>query len=246
VQLLSGGERKIGDNLFASLHRIILGNQAIIVTVNNMMENFNQIWSWEFFGKNLSNGYPLIYKDLCNLSRKFIDINEFHFVISIRSIRSIDKSNFLDLYKDNKIAMLNPNNNIRVIILTTRDVYNYLSKFVKESALISYIITGDYFDIIVGLRVLRKKYGIKYLLNDGGRIMSNSMRDAGILGEERITLEPFDPLTLKYKIDDSCILGKRGVGIDKSELDFSILLDSLPIWEEKANVYLYPLNEKLK
>ncbi len=49
-----------------------------------------------------------------------------------------------------------------------------------------------------GLEILRKEFDIKYLLNDGGRIMSNSIRDSGILGEERVTLEPFNSVTLDY------------------------------------------------
>ncbi len=53
VQLLTGGTRKLGDNIFASLHRILIGNRAIMVTINNMMENRDQIWSWDFFGKHL-------------------------------------------------------------------------------------------------------------------------------------------------------------------------------------------------
>jgi hypothetical protein len=36
---------------------------------------------------------------------------------------------------------------------------------------------------------LRSKYNIDIMLNDGGRQMSNGIRDIGLLGEERITLE---------------------------------------------------------
>ena len=38
---------------------------------------------------------------------------------------------------------------------------------------------------------LRKKYSVDIMLNDGGRIMSNGVRDSGLLGEERVTLEPY-------------------------------------------------------
>jgi hypothetical protein len=93
------------------------------------------------------------------------------------------------------------------------------------------------------LEILRKKFEVKLLLNDGGRMMSNSIREHGILGEERITLEPFNPLTLGYTIDSSCILAKKGSGLDNSEIEHSILLDSIPISDEKANVYLYPMDE---
>lgn len=243
VQFLTGGSRKMGDNIFASLHRILIGNQAIIVTINNMMENHDQIWSWDFFGKHLI-GYPLIYDDLLHISKKYIDRSKFYFIISIRSIESIVRSNVIECYRNNKIAMLNPVNNIKVIIFTSSQIYEYISKYIKESDLISYIITGERFDNQTGLQILRKKYGVRYLLNDGGRRMSNSMRDDMLLGEERITLEPFNPMTLNYKIDDDCILGKRGTGLDDSEVESSILLNSLPINYEKANVYLYPLDER--
>ncbi len=243
VTLLTGGIRKLGDNVFASLHRILVGNSAIIVTINNMMENHNQIWSWEFFGKNVDKNNHLVYQDLLNLSAKLVDYSRFHFVVSIRTIRSVIDSNFIELYNKNEIAMLNPENKVKVIFITTFEVYNYLSKFVKESPLISYIVTGKSFETKVGLEILRKKYGVKYLLNDGGRIMTNSMRACGVLGEERITLEPFNSLTLDYAVSSDCILGKNGSGLDNSEIEYSILLNSTPVNDEKANVYIYPMDE---
>ncbi|MER5174843.1 MAG: hypothetical protein ABJB76_07160 [Candidatus Nitrosocosmicus sp.] len=243
VQLLTGGSRKLGDNIFASLHRILIGNRAIMVTINNMMENRDQIWSWEFFGKHLLDKNTLIYNDLLNLSKKFVDNNKFHFIISIRTFESINKLNFVELYNHNKIAMLNPENNIKVVIITTLEIYNFLSKFIKESSLIFYIITGESFEMQTGLEILRKKFDIRYLLNDGGRIMSNSIRDCGILGEERVTLEPFNSATIDYIINSNCILGKKGSGLDKSEIVYSILLDSQSINDEKTNVYVYPMNE---
>ena len=85
---------------------------------------------------------------------------------------------------------------------------------IKESNLITYIDTGKEFDIYKGLGILREKYGVKYLLNDGGRKMSESIRAEGLLSEERVTLEPFNPATLDYDIDDTCILGKKGWGVD--------------------------------
>lgn len=246
IQLLTGGSRKVGDNIFASLHRILVGNRAIMVTINNMMENHAQIWSWEFFGKHLvgsNDNHPNIYNELLNLSKKFVDESKFHFVVSIRSFKSITSSDFIELYKNGEIAMLNPKNNLKVVIVTTLPIYNFLSRLVQESHLISYIITGETFDIKAGLEILRKKFEVKLLLNDGGRIMSNSIRDYGILGEERVTLEPFNPLTLDYTINSNCILGKKGSGLDNSEIEHSILLDSIPIGDEKTNVYLYPMDE---
>jgi len=244
VTLLTGGTRKLGDNVFASLHRILIGNQAIMVTINNMMENRDQIWSWDFFGKHLVDNNPLLYKDLFSLSQRFVEKNKFHFIISIRTFESMAKSNFIDLYKNNKIAMLNPENNVNVIIITTYEIYNFLSKIIKESSLISYIITGDNFEMLTGLKALRKEFNIKYLLNDGGRIMSNSIRDYEVLGEERVTLEPFNSQTLDYTIDKNCILGQKGKGLDNNEIESSILLDSQSVNnEEKTNVYIYSMNE---
>lgn len=243
VPLLTGGIRKMGDNIFASLHRILIGCDAIIVTINNMMENYDQIWSWDFFGKNIKKEYPLIYDELDNLSKKFYKKNTSYFVVSIRSFDSVTKLNFIEYYQKNKIKMLNPENNIKVIILTTYKIFEYVSKFIKESNLVSYLVLDNDFNIELGLNSLRKDNQIKYLLNDGGRIMSNSMRDRGLLGEERVTLEPFNSVLLKYKIDNNCILGRKGLGLDGSELEYSILLDSVQLDNEKLNVYLYPLHE---
>jgi hypothetical protein len=252
VTILTGGSRKLGDNVFASLHRMLLGNNAIIVTVNNMMENHGQIWSWDFFGNHLKPDYPDIYDELLNLSKRLVKPDNFYFVISIRSFDSISKSGLLDFYKRNEIAMLDPKNKQKVIIMTNRSIYEYLSPIIKESELVSYLQTGgdndddnnNKFDMYEGLRVLRRNYGIKYLLNDGGRKMSESIRDEGLLAEERITLEPFNPATLGYTIDDSCILGKKGLGLDGYELKKALLLNSTKIEsDEHANVYVYPLDE---
>jgi hypothetical protein len=243
VTLLTGGTRKIGDNVFASLHRILIGNQAIMVTINNMMENYEQIWSWDFFGKHLIKNSPLIYKELFDLSQGFVRKNNFHFIVSIRTFESLARSNFIDLFKDNKIAMLNPEKNIKVIFITTNEIYNFLSKIIKESSLISYVITGDNFEMRTALRKLTKEFGIKYLLNDGGRIMSNSIRDDEILGEERVKLEPFNSQTLEFLIDKDCLLGQRGNGLDNNEIEKSILLDSQLINNERANFYIYSMNE---
>ena len=252
VPILTGGSRKLGDNVFASLHRMILGNNAIIVTVNNMMENCSQIWSWDFFGKHLKPEYPEIYGELLNLSKKLVKPDNFYFVISIRSLESISRSGLLEHYKRNEIAMLDPKNRQKVIIMTTRSIYKYLSPIIKESDLVSYLQTddgdddddGDEFDMYEGLKMLRRNYGIRYLLNDGGRKMSESIRDMGLLAEERITLEPFNPATLGYSVDDSCILGKKGLGLDGSELEKAILVNSTSIEvDEQANVYVYALDE---
>ena len=158
----------------------------------------------------------------------------------------------MEHYKRNEIAMLDPKNRQKVIIMTTHSIYKYLSHIIKESELVSYLQTGDddndndddEFDMDEGLRMLRRNYDIKYLLNDGGRKMSESIRDTGLLAEERITLEPFNSATLGYSIDDSCILGKKGLGLDGSELEKAFLVNSTSIEvDEQANVYVYALDE---
>lgn len=244
VTLLTGGSRKLGDNVFASLHRILVGSNAIMVTVNNMMENHSQVWSWDFFGKHLKPCYPKVYDELFKLAKRFVNLERFHFVVSIRSIESVDKSRLIEFYEKKEISMLDPKNNLKVIILTTDVVYEHLSRTIKESDLITYLRTGkEEFDIRKGLQTLRRDYGIKYLLNDGGRKMSESIRKVGLLAEERVTLESFNPETLKYTVDDTCILGKKGWGTDGTELKSSLLLDSIKIDHEEANVYVYPLDE---
>ena len=97
--------------------------------------------------------------------------------------------------------------------------------------------------MLIGLRKLRKEFDIKCLLNDGGRIMSNSVRDYEVLGEERVTLEPFNPQTLDYTIDKNCLLGQKGKGLDNNEIEKTVLLDSQIINNENTNVYVYSMNE---
>jgi hypothetical protein len=100
--------------------------------------------------------------------------------------------------------------------------------------------------------VLRKKYKIQIILNDGGRQMSNGIRDAGLLGEERVTLEPYpgDGI-IPDQLDPTSIIGLEGTGIDGKEIEKSILLSSIKINSndcdrnaELANVYVYYLDEK--
>ena len=60
-----------------------------------------------------------------------------------------------------------------------------------ESDLLSYVVTGKEFDFRKAMQILRDKYHVRNILNDGGRLMSNGVRDSGLLAEERVTLEPF-------------------------------------------------------
>ena len=75
--------------------------------------------------------------------------------------------------------------------------------------------------------------------------MSNGIRNAGLIGEERITLEPYPGYDiLPEEIDPTSILGVEGIGLDESEIEGGILLHSTMIDEEFANVYVYPLDDR--
>ena len=153
--------------------------------------------------------------------------------------------NLLEEYKKNEIAVLNPNNKIKVIFVTSQSGYDYAVKTIPESDLVNYIITGEEFVIYRAMLTLRKKYNVDIMLNDGGRMMSNGVRDAGLLGEERVTLEPYPGNgILPNQIDPSSILGKKGIGLDENEVEGTILIHSNEIDDERANVYLYPLDEQ--
>jgi hypothetical protein len=74
--------------------------------------------------------------------------------------------------------------------------------------------------------------------------MSNGMRDTGLLGEERITLEPYpgnDIIPDVESIDSTSILGMDGIGLDGNQIHGTIMIHSTEIGEERANVYVYPL-----
>ena len=50
VLSLTGGTRKLGDSLFASTHRILMGSKALMISADNLVVNKEQIWNWQFFG----------------------------------------------------------------------------------------------------------------------------------------------------------------------------------------------------
>ena len=82
--------------------------------------------------------------------------------------------------------------------------------------------------------------------------MTNGFKENGVIGEERITLEPypgkefldFDNNKDHYLLQN-CTLGIKGTGLDGSELNDGLLAYSTNLNdEEKANVYVYPLYDK--
>jgi hypothetical protein len=134
-----------------------------------------------------------------------------------------------------------------VTFLTNDSGHRYASKFLPESDLIEYIVTGIHFEMYLAMSQIRKLHDIDMILNDGGRIMSNSVRDLGLLGEERITLEPYpgdEFIPYRSRSDPQNVIGTEGAGIDGGEIENGIKVHSTRINDELANVYLYPLKEK--
>ncbi|HEY8110820.1 MAG TPA: hypothetical protein VIG05_08140, partial [Candidatus Nitrosotenuis sp.] len=248
VKLLTGGKRKAGDNVFAATHRILIGGGANMVSADNWMTNKGQIWDWHFFGDHFIKTDEELYEDLQKLAKMKGATSPPYHVIVARSKDTFNRLGVLDNHRKNKIAVLDPRNESKVIFLTNQDGYDYLSPTVKESDLVKYVVTGEEFDMRSALLRLRKTYGLDRLLNDGGRQMSNAVRDAGLLAEERVTLEPYPgdgimPDNIESSHPDS-ILGKKGFGIDGTELSGAIRIHSQQIGDEQANVYMYPLNEE--
>jgi len=255
--LLSGGKRRLGDNIFASTHRIILGRKAILVSAVNLMTNKNNIWNWHFFGDHLKQDNISLYEDLVRLetimNRKddsASSVNStgpYYYIIIARSESTFKKLEIVDNYLQNKIAVLNPENNIHTIFITNNSGFDFASKRIEESSLVSYIATGENFDLCRAMQELKQKYGIDLILNDGGRIMSEGVRREGLLGEERISVEPFpgeDIFPSDKYIDPTTAAGSAGLGLDGSEIEGSILLSSNKIKDEKLNVYVHPLEER--
>ena len=248
VLSLTGGIRKLGDSVFASTHRILLGTKAMMISADNLVVNKEHIWNWQFFGNAIKESNPNIYSDLLKLRDKIGTKSMFHQIVVARSDKTFRRLKFVNLCQKNQIRILDPKNGIKVVFLTNESGYEYASRFLPESDLIHYVITGKEFDMYLAMIQIRRSYGIEIILNDGGRIMSNSVRDLGLLGEERVTLEPYPGdqfVSQRDKIDSKNVLGIEGTGIDGGELKNAIKVHSTRIRDELANVYLYGLDEKL-
>jgi hypothetical protein len=256
LMLLSGGKRRMGDNIFASTHRIILGRKAILVSAVNLMANKNNIWNWHFFGDHLKQEKESLYNDLLKLETimkredneetGFNSAGPYYYIVIARSESTFKKLEVVDNYLQNKIAVLNPENKIHVIFITNNSGFEFASKRIEESHLVSYIATGETFDLYGGIQNLKGKYGIDLILNDGGRIMSEGISREGLLAEERMSLEPFpgeDIFPSKKYIDPTTVAGSPGLGLDGGEIEGTLLLHSVKIDNEKLNVYIYPLKE---
>lgn len=248
VLSLTGGTRKLGDSVFASTHRILMGSKAMMISADNLVVNGKQIWNWQFFGNAIRESAPEVYEDLIRLREKVVTNSIFHQIVVARSDKTFRRLKFANLCHENQIRILDPKNGIKVVFLTNESGYEYASRFLPESYLIHYVITGKEFDMYLAMIQIRRSYGIDMILNDGGRIMSNSVHDLGLLGEERVTLEPYPGdqfVPQRDKMGSKNVLGIEGTGIDGGELKNTIKVHSTRIIDELANVYLYPLDEKL-
>jgi hypothetical protein len=199
VPLLTGNREALGDNLFASIHRILLGSKGVLVSASNARSKAT--------------------------------------FIRLKIIYNFDKK---------RISVLNPKNGVKVIFITNQEGYEYAEKKIRLSETVDYIVTGKKFNIFKGMVMLRKLYGFDVLLNDGGRQMSNGLRDVGLVAEERITLEPYPGPKIfpgLEKIDPMSILAVGGTGYDGGEIEGTIRINSISIGREKANVYAYPLDD---
>ena len=246
VPLLTGGKRKIGDNVFASTHRIMIGFKAVIVSALNLMVNKDKIWNWHFFGDHIKELNPDIYQDLVQLEEQLGQKNTICQIVVSRSAGTFKKLRIAEFFYKNKIAVLDPNNNTKVIFITDQKGYDYACRKIPPSDLIDYVVTGEEFDIYQGMLTLRRKYGINIMLNDGGRQFSNGLRDAGLLAEERVTLEPSPDETVipdVENVDPASIMAMDGIGLDGREIEGAVMVHSTDIQGEKANVYAYPLDE---
>lgn len=253
VRQLTGGQRKFGDNLYASTHKILIGYKAILFSIYNLVENREQTWEWTFYASHLQQSFPDLYEDLCKLNDIYLkQISSQYFIVVARNSKSFQKSGIIESYLKNQITIFNRQTSHRrrkIIFLTDQSGYDYCSKVIKETDNIFYVTTGDRFNIRNGLLNLKKQYNINLILNDGGRIMSNGFKENGVIGEERITLEPYPGKQFLDFTDNDYLLqnytlGIKGSGLDGSELDGALMVHSTKIKDESANVYVYPLDDK--
>jgi riboflavin biosynthesis pyrimidine reductase len=229
-----------------------------MVSAVNLMVNKDKIWNWQFFGDHFKKDDPPIYEDLIKFHEKskrgllgssssstVASSSSPIYVVIARSDATFKRLKIVEKYQINDIAVLDPRNEVKVILVTNQAGHDYAVKSIPESDLVNYIVTGDEFDVYNAMLDLRKRYNIEVILNDGGRQMSNGIRDAGLLAEERVTLEPYpgDGI-IPNEVDPTSVFGMKGLGLDGTEIEQTILINSIKIGDERANVYLYALDEK--
>jgi hypothetical protein len=172
VHQLTGGKRKYGDNLYASTHKIIMGYQAILSSIYNLVQNKKQTLDWRFYANHFVQSSPDLYEDLCKLNDIHLKkISSQYFIVVARNSKSFQRSGIIESYLKNQITIFNQSSQRKIIFLTDQSGYDYCSKVIRETDNIFYVTTGDRFNICNGLFHLKKKYNINLILNDGGRIM---------------------------------------------------------------------------
>lgn len=243
---LTGGHRPVGDNLFASFNRILLGGQAILISADNLIANSQQIWDWEFFGKNLKDTHANIYEELKKFATSRVHANPTQIILA-RKKDTFDRLGIVEKYLEQKIKIFNSENN-RIIILTNEDGYQYASKTIKENDRVKYVYEVDEdgnIDIKKCLKKLRKNFNIQKILNDGGRQMSNGIKKIGMLGGERISYEPYPgEKFLPKTITKDMVLGMNGTGIDGTVIPDAIVAFSQELdfgRKESFSLHMYPM-----
>ena len=254
---LTSGTRSVVDNMAATLSAIFFGYHATTITLGNWMANSRQVWKEGFFLEHLP---PKLMEEAITIKRKFFEkvgaSDEPYLVVGIRSTSSLDNLLSNENYQKKHVASLNPENGIKMIFITSKDVKEIMLKELPESDHIFYIDTGEIYDIYNGMLSLRKSpYNIKRMLNDGGAEYSNHLIDLKLLSGQRITKMPwpgpgFIPKDIATNYPKS-VLGHDGA----SELDGSEIKNSIEIFsqeipsqrpglKEYVNVYLHNLDEK--
>jgi len=257
VSNLTSGSRSVVDNLAATLSAIFFGYHATTITLGNWMANSTQVWKEGFFLVHLP---PKLKEEALAIKKKFFDHigapEEPYLVVGIRSKSSLNNLFSSKIYKKKHVATLNPKNGIKMIFITSNDVKHAMLKELPESEHVSYIDTGEIYDIYKGMLSLRKyPYKIKKMLNDGGAEYSNHLVDLKLLSGQRITKMPwpgsgFIPENVVTDYPKS-VLGYDGA----SELDGSEIKNSIEVFsqeipsqrqglKENVNVYLHELDEK--
>ena len=242
---LLGGKRPIGDSLFASLNRILLGSDAVIISADNLIANSSQVWDWEFFGQYIKEKNPSMYEELKKFNRKRSSSRGTQ-VILARKQNTFERLDFLKKYNQGEISIFDSDNN--VVILTNQEGFEYASKVIKPDSQIQYIVETNNdgnIDIKRCMKTLRKKLGVKKILNDGGREMSNGIRELDMLGGERISYEPYPgDEFIPTNITHDMIIGSDGLGIDDSPLPKSVVAFSQEIFldqKEVLTLHMYPM-----
>ena len=115
------------------------------------MVNQTHIWDWQFFGNRLKISHRNLYSDLIQLNKKVNPSNTRYQIVTARSKGTFKKLNIIDNFEKRRIAVLDPNNGVKVIFVTNQEGYEYAAKKIRPSEAVEYIVTGKNFDIFEGM-----------------------------------------------------------------------------------------------